>query len=118
MNKKENPLCQLAKGIFARLLFSHTVEHIATQDVYKRQDQYLSDPEHYQLDPWILEETKKVSHRAYCTGFYFGPIENGQYYENAGYIRTYDVVAIVDGYREGRLLCTQRKMCIRDSCPS
>ncbi len=71
-------------------------------------DQYLSDPEHYQLDPWILEETKKVSHRAYCTGFYFGPIENGQYYENAGYIRTYDVVAIVDGYREGRLLCTQR----------
>ncbi len=71
-------------------------------------DQYLSDPKHYSPEPWIVEETRKVSHRAYCTGFYFGPIENGQYYENAGYIRSYDVVAIVDGYENGCLLCTQR----------
>ena len=34
MNKKEHPLCHLAKRIFARLLFSHTVEHIATQPAW------------------------------------------------------------------------------------
>lgn len=71
-------------------------------------DQYLAEPEHYQLEPWIEEETRKVSHRTYSTGFYFGPIQNGQYYENAGYVRSYDVVAIVDGYQDGKILCTQR----------
>ena len=71
-------------------------------------DQYLADPQHYQLEPWVEEETRKVSHRTYSTGFYFGPIHEGQYYENAGYVRSYDVVDIADGYEDGIIICTQR----------
>lgn len=60
------------------------------------------------LPSWIEEETRKVSHRQYCTGFYYGQPQNGQCYESGGYIRSYDVAAIVDGYEDGMLLCTQR----------
>ena len=66
------------------------------------------DPAHYRLPGWLLEETKKVSHRQYSTGFYFGQPDNGQYYESGGYIRNYDVAAVVEGWDEGMLLCTQR----------
>ncbi len=66
------------------------------------------NPGRYRLPSWLLEETRKVSHRQYCTGFYFGRPEDGQYYENGGYIRTYDVAAVVESYEKGTLFCTQR----------
>lgn len=66
------------------------------------------DPDRYELPAWIEEETRKVSHRQYCTGFYFGRPESGQYYQSGGYIRNYDVAAMVDGWEDGHLLCTQR----------
>ena len=66
------------------------------------------DPKQYRLPSWLLEETRKVSHRQYCTGFYFGRPEDGQYYESGGYIRSYDVAAVVEDYQEGMLVCTQR----------
>lgn len=69
-------------------------------------DQYLADPDHFQLEDWIRDEVYKVSHRRYSTGFYFGKPD--QYYENGGYLREYDVVAVVDGWENGRLLCTQK----------
>ncbi|MGI5960132.1 MAG: peptidase U32 family protein [Massiliimalia sp.] len=69
-------------------------------------DQYLADPEHFKLEPWIRDEVYKVSHRRYSTGFYFGTPD--QYYENGGYLREYDVVAVVDGWENGRLICTQK----------
>ena len=50
----------------------------------------------------------KVSHRAYCTGFYFGHPKESQYYENGGYIREYDVVAVVEGCSGGRIYAQQR----------
>ena len=53
------------------------------------------------LPQWIIDETDKVSHRAYCTGFYFG--QPHQEYENGGYVRNYEVLAQVDDYRDGRL---------------
>lgn len=71
-------------------------------------DLLKKDPAHYRLPGWLLEETKKVSHRQYCTGFYFGRPENGQYYESGGYIRDYDVVAVVQGWSDNMLFCTQR----------
>jgi putative protease len=51
---------------------------------------------------WI-SEVFKVSHRNYCTGFYFGRQHDGQYYRDSKYIRDWDVAAIVencddDGY--------------------
>lgn len=70
---------------------------------------YLADPEHYQMQPWLAEEVGKVSHRQYCTGFFFGKPDNAQYYENGGYIRSYDVIALVDSCTEdGYLICTQK----------
>ena len=44
-------------------------------------------------DPVWRCEVEKVSHRHYATGFYYGP--PGQYYENARYIREWQVVALV-----------------------
>lgn len=71
-------------------------------------DSYLRDPRHFQLEAWIEEETRKVSHREYSSGFYFGAPENGQCYKNGGYVRSYDVVATVDECRHGRMYITQR----------
>ena len=45
------------------------------------------------VDPVWRNEVEKVSHRHYATGFYYGP--PGQYYENARYIREWQVVALV-----------------------
>jgi len=71
-------------------------------------DSYLRDPRHFQLEAWIEEETRKVSHREYSSGFYFGAPKNGQCYKNGGYVRSYDVVATVDECRDGRMYITQR----------
>lgn len=66
------------------------------------------DPDNYKLPDWIREEVFKVSHRKYCTGFFFGHPKDCQYYENSGYIREYDVVAVVDECKDGMLYATQR----------
>ena len=71
-------------------------------------DIYKKDPENFKLPEWIRDEVFKVSHRAYCTGFFFGHPKDCQYYENSGYIREYDVVAIVDKCENGRIYATQR----------
>ncbi len=62
-------------------------------------DAYWNDPENYQFDPEWLAELKKVSHRDYTTGFYYGkPGGKEQHYENSSYIREYDMLGIVEGY--------------------
>ncbi len=44
-----------------------------------------------------LKEVQKVSHRGYSTGFYFGrPDADATNRETGGYIRKYDVVAVVE----------------------
>lgn len=58
------------------------------------------------LPQWALDEVYKVSHRQYCTGFYYGSAE--QYYKDSGYIRECDFVGTIDGYRDGVLNITQR----------
>lgn len=69
----------------------------------------------YPLPDWVKEEVYKVSHRDYCTGFYFGHPNDCQYYQNGGYIRNYDVVAIVTRWENGRLYAMQRnKFCVGD----
>ncbi len=67
-----------------------------------------SNPDSYILPKWIVDEVYKVSHRMYSNGFYFGRPEQSQYYETSGYVRNYDVVAIVDDCRDGYIYCTQR----------
>lgn len=71
-------------------------------------DQYYSNPENFSLEPWIHDEVFKVSHRKYCTGFFFGHPKDCQYYETGGYIREYTVVAVIDECRDGRIYAVQR----------
>lgn len=71
-------------------------------------DAFLKDPDHYKAPDWVVDEVKKVSHRDYSTGFYFGRPADGQYYKNGGYIRDWDVIAIVDDYKDGYLYCTEK----------
>ena len=70
---------------------------------------------------WVLEEVNKISHRPYCTGFFYGhPNEGsgsqdaneltngGQYFSDSGYIRDYDFVATVDRCENGMMYLTTR----------
>ena len=59
------------------------------------------------LDPLWVEETEKLSHRPYSTGFFFG--EPGEHYAEASYYATADVAAVVESCGEdGMALLTQR----------
>ena len=69
-------------------------------------DLYVQNPEEFQLPQWIVDETRKVSHREYSTGFYFD--RPGQCYKSGGYVRECDIVANVDGWENGMLTLTQR----------
>ena len=60
------------------------------------------------LPEWISDEVFKVSHRKYCTGVFFGHPKNCQYYETSGYVRNYDVVAVIDKCENGIVYATQR----------
>ncbi len=71
-------------------------------------DEYVKDPDNFVLPDWIRDEVYKVSHRKYSNGFYFGTPEQSQYYENSGYIRNFDVVAVVEKCENGTVYCTQR----------
>ncbi len=71
-------------------------------------NEYYKNPENFVLPEWIKSEVFKVSHRKYCTGFFFGNPKDCQYYENSGYIRNYDVVAVVDRCEDNTVYCTQR----------
>lgn len=73
------------------------------------------DPDNYVLPQWIHDEVCKISHRKYCTGFFFGTPKESQYYETGGYLREYDVVAVVDNCSDGFIHATQRnKFCVGD----
>ena len=71
-------------------------------------DEYYKNPYNFKLPDWIRDEVYKVSHRQYSNGFFFGTPENSQYYENSGYIRNYDIVAVVERCENGIVYCTQR----------
>ncbi len=81
---------------------------VITNAYRKAMDIYKADPDNYQLPQWLKDEVFKVSHRAYCTGFFFGHPKESQYYENSGYVREYDVVAIVEKCENGRIYAVQR----------
>ena len=59
------------------------------------------------LDPLWVAETEKVSHRPYCTGFYYG--QPGEHYNQASYSTDADVAAVVERCDEaGNAVLTQR----------
>ena len=60
----------------------------------------------YVPEDWVLEEMNKISHRPYGTGFYYGM--PAQHLKQGGYIRAYEVAAVVEGWEDGYLVTTQR----------
>lgn len=81
---------------------------VITNAYRKAMDIYKADPDNYQLPQWLKDEVYKVSHRAYCPGFLFGNPRESQYYENSGYVREYDVVAVIEECKDGRIYAEQR----------
>jgi putative protease len=64
-----------------------------------------------EVPDWVLREVGCVSHREYCTGFYFQELPGSaemQNFKDSGYVRECDFVAVVDGGGEGFLNITQR----------
>jgi putative protease len=60
----------------------------------------------YKPESWIVEELNKISHRPYGTGFYYG--KPSQYLKAGGYIRSYEVAAVVEDWQDGWLKLSQR----------
>lgn len=71
-------------------------------------DNFIEQGDNYKFDTSLMDEVKKVSHRDYCTGFYFGPIEKGQIYAGDTYIRNWDIVAEVESFSDGLAVCRER----------
>ena len=67
----------------------------------------LENNGNYALPSWLKEEVNKISHREYCTGFYFGQPTSGQFYASGGYIRDYEIVAVVKDSDEKLISCIQ-----------
>ena len=92
-------------------------------------DAYAADPEEYKFNPAWLGELESVSHREYCTGYYFDdPLSIPQLTSNVGYIRDKAYLAsaektereeIPEALRENAeglyLLCQHNKLCIGDN---
>lgn len=76
--------------------------------VYRKAiDKYYEDPENYQFDPAWLTELKKVSHRDFTTGFYYGKADNeAQNYETSAYTRDYDFIGKVLDFDEDTMVAT------------
>lgn len=66
--------------------------------------------DNYKISDNVKEEVFKISHRDYSTGFYFGKPDSsqGQVYDNAGYIRDYELIAVVLDYKDGLATVAQR----------
>lgn len=74
-------------------------------------DEYYKDQDNYQYAGKWLDEIKKVSHRDFTTGFYFGkPTEEAQVYTTSSYIRGYDFVGMVLDYdRETKIATIEQR---------
>lgn len=75
---------------------------MAVDYLMEHPDDYNTLPDH------IKDEVFKVSHRKYCTGFFYGHPNDCQYYENSGYIREYDVAAVIEKCEDGFIYASQR----------
>lgn len=64
-------------------------------------DSYFENPDGWTPKAEWMEELRKVSHRDYTTGFYFGkPGGTEQHYASSSYIREYDMVGTAEDYDE------------------
>lgn len=81
-------------------------------------DGYKKDGDNFVLDKRWTGELESVSHREYCTGYFFDdPMKNAQTCTMPGYMRekAYLAVAIEDDKEKGLSLFVQRnKLCVGD----
>ena len=62
-------------------------------------DEYYENPENYEVNPVVIDEINKASHREFTTGFYFDkPMNTTQSYQSSAYIREYSFVGVVKEY--------------------
>ncbi len=62
-------------------------------------DAYAAEQERYRFKEEWQKELESVSHREYCTGYFFtSPSENAQLAKTPGYIREKTYLAVADGY--------------------
>lgn len=62
-------------------------------------DEYEKDPQAYKYNPEWLDEVRKVSHRAFTTGFYLDKSpKDAQVYSSSSYVRDFDFVGMVLDY--------------------
>ena len=74
-------------------------------------DRYLSDPAGYSYDPVWLSELESVSHREYCTGFYFSPpADDAKTVTIPGYVREKSYIGVIESFDSmtGRATVIQR----------
>ena len=83
---------------------------VVTNAYRKAIDAYYENPsDDFMPEQWIIDEMKKISYRDYCTGFFYGdPSEDANVSYKGGYNREWDVVAVVDEWKDGVAYCTQR----------
>lgn len=83
-----------------------------TTNAYKTElTRYLADPASYTFDPEALRELESVSHREYCTGYFFDhPLKDAKTVRNGGYIREKAFLATVESFdpASGKALLRQR----------
>lgn len=81
-------------------------------------DRYSADPAGYVFDPALMTELESVSHREYCTGFYFGaPNEGANTVSSGGYLRDKSYLATVISYDSATgIACFRQKnkVCVGD----
>ncbi len=120
MNSKDLCMIEHIPEIVGSGVYSLKIEGRVKSEYYvatiiaayrKAIDAYYENPSEYKFNPMWLDEVKKVSHRDYYTGFFFGiPDTGAQIYGSSSYIREYDIVGIVLDYDEktGLARVTQR----------
>ena len=71
-------------------------------------DSYYANPENWLCPLDVMDELTKTSHRRYSTGFYFGPENAIQTTDTSSYVREYDLLGVVEDWKDGVLYCSQR----------
>ena len=81
-------------------------------------DAYCNNPADYKYDPAWLRELESVTHREYCTGFYFdSPMENAQTVTLPGYLLEKAYLATVESWdsESGRAVLIQKNKMLDNS---
>ena len=71
-------------------------------------DSYYENPTDWLCPLSAMEELTKTSHRRYSTGFYFGPENATQTTDTSSYVREWDLLGVVEDWKDGVLYCSQR----------